>query len=194
MASQQATSLGFNTPWHLRKCLPVWQQILFRGHRRQLARKAMITVFFTAKKLIVFNVLPRDSTFNQLYFINDIFPDLKTSNLNFRRQKTWSTFSVHKNNYMCRHKPKLKTKTKKNHFSIMSHPPNSPDISPCDFWLFGMLKQILRDREFSSSDEIEDAIAQVWNDLTFDDVPSVIRDWIRHLAWVAERDRKHISE
>jgi hypothetical protein len=57
-----------------------------------------------------------------------------------------------------------------------------------------MLKQSLRDREFSSSDEIEDALAQVWNDLTFDDVQNVFRDWIRLLAWVDENNREHISE
>jgi hypothetical protein len=57
-----------------------------------------------------------------------------------------------------------------------------------------MLKQILRDRGFSSSDEIEDAIAQAWNDLTFDKVQSVFRDWIRRLAWVAENDGEYISE
>jgi hypothetical protein len=51
------------------------------------------------------------------------------------------------------------SKTKKKHLSRMPHPPYSPDISPCDFWLFGMLKQILGDREFFSSDEIEDAVA-----------------------------------
>jgi hypothetical protein len=56
------------------------------------AKKTIITVFFAAKKLIMFDVLPRGNIFNQLYFINCIFPDLKTENLNFRRQKTGSTF------------------------------------------------------------------------------------------------------
>jgi hypothetical protein len=88
MASQRATSPGFNTLWHPRKSLSVRQQMSFRRHGRQLARETMITVFFTAKKLIVLDVLPRGSTFNQLYFINYIFPDLETANLNFRRQET----------------------------------------------------------------------------------------------------------
>jgi hypothetical protein len=52
----------------------------------------MIMVFFTAKKFIMFDVLPRGSIFNQRYFIVDIFPDLKTVNLILRRQKTGSTF------------------------------------------------------------------------------------------------------
>jgi hypothetical protein len=64
-------------------------------------KKPMIKAFFTAKKLITFDVLPRRNTFNQLYFINNIFPDLKTANLNLRRQKTSSTLWVHMDNSMC---------------------------------------------------------------------------------------------
>jgi hypothetical protein len=52
------------------------------------AKTTMSTVFFTPEKLVMFDVLPRCSTFNQLYFIDNIFLDLKTANLNFRRQKT----------------------------------------------------------------------------------------------------------
>jgi hypothetical protein len=47
-----------------------------------------ITVFSTAKKLIAFDILPRGSTFTQLYFINSIFLNLKAPNLDFLRQKT----------------------------------------------------------------------------------------------------------
>jgi hypothetical protein len=76
----------------------------------------------------------------------------------------------------------------------MPHPPYSPEIIPYNFWFFLMLKQILRNREFSSSDEIEETIAWVWNDITFADVQSVFRDWIRRLAWVAESDGEYTSE
>jgi hypothetical protein len=57
-----------------------------------------------------------------------------------------------------------------------------------------MLKQILRGRELSSSDEIDDAIVQVWNDLTFDEVQTVFRNWIWRLVWVSENDGEHIGE
>jgi hypothetical protein len=57
--------------------------VIPRTWREVSAKKTMIMAFFTAKKLNMFDVLPRGSTFNQLYFINDIFPDLKTANLNF---------------------------------------------------------------------------------------------------------------
>jgi hypothetical protein len=42
------------------------------------AKQTMITVFFTARKLIVFDVLPkRDQIESIIYFINCIFPILK---------------------------------------------------------------------------------------------------------------------
>lgn len=31
----------------------------------------------------------------------------------------------------------------------MPHPPNSPDLSPCGFWLFGLIKQNLGDHDDS---------------------------------------------
>jgi hypothetical protein len=46
----------------------------------------------------------------------------------------------------------------------------------------------------SSSDETEEAIAQVWNGLTFDEVKSVFWDWIQRLAWVAENNGEDTSE
>jgi hypothetical protein len=117
MASQQARSRSFNTPRHPRKCLPVQHRMSFRGRGRQLARKTMVMVFFTARKLIVLDVLPRGSTLNWLYFINHIFPDLKTANLNFRRQKTGSTIWVHMDNSYCHNVLNVTSKIKKNHIS-----------------------------------------------------------------------------
>jgi hypothetical protein len=40
----------------------------------------------------------------------------------------------------------------------------------------------MKDREFHSHDEIEDAITVAWNDLLFEDVQSIFDDWMRRLA------------
>jgi hypothetical protein len=49
-----------------------------------------------------------------------------------------------------------------------------------------MLNGILKDQEFNSSDDIEEAITKAWDDLTFDDVQSVFQNWMSHLAWIIE--------
>jgi hypothetical protein len=114
--------------------------VILRTRQVVGTKTIVIALFVTAKILLVFNVLTSSSTFNQPCFINNIFPDLKTANLNSQRQKTGSTFWVHMNNSMRHDKSEVRSKIKKNHFSRMLHPPYSPDISPGNFWLFGMLK------------------------------------------------------
>jgi hypothetical protein len=56
------------------------------------AKKTMIMICFTARQLILLDVLPKGSKFNQQYFIDYVFPDLKTENQNFRRRMPLATF------------------------------------------------------------------------------------------------------
>jgi translation elongation factor EF-1beta len=50
----------------------------------------------------------------------------------------------------------------------------------------GMLKAVLKDHECSSGDDIEEAIAKVWDEFTFDEVQSVFHNWMSRLAWIIE--------
>jgi hypothetical protein len=72
--------------------------------------------------------------------------------------------------------------------------PHSPDISPCGFWLFEMLKEVLKDREFKLSHEIEDAITKVWDELIFDEVQSLFHNWMSGLASVIGNGGEYTSE
>jgi hypothetical protein len=83
---------------------------------------------------------------------------------------------------MCHNGSKVALKFEKHHIFRLPHPLYSPDISPCDFWLFGLLKGIMKDREFHSHDEIEEAITGARNGLTFEDVQGIFYDWMRRLA------------
>jgi hypothetical protein len=152
---------------------------------KQLARKIMITISFTARQLIPLDVLPEESKFNQQYFINYMFPDLQTENWNFRRMPL-ATFWVYMDNSMCHNGSKVMSKFDKNHIARLPHPHYSQDLNPCGFWLFGMLKGILKDREFHSDDEIEEAMTMAWNDLTFDEVQSVFHIWMNRFRWFIE--------
>jgi histone-lysine N-methyltransferase SETMAR len=110
------------------------------------AKKTMVTIFFTARQLIMLDVLPKGSKFNQQYFIDYVFPNLKTKNLNFRRRMPLATFWVHMDNSMCHNRSKVASKFDKHHIARLPHPPYSRNLSPCDFWLFGMLKKPERSR------------------------------------------------
>jgi hypothetical protein len=57
-----------------------------------------------------------------------------------------------------------------------------------------MLKGILKDREFHSRDEIEEAITMACNDLTFHEVQGVFHDSVNRLRWVIENGGEYIAE
>jgi histone-lysine N-methyltransferase SETMAR len=127
---------------------------------------------------------------NQQYFINYVFPDLKTENRNFRRRMPPATFLVHTGH----DGSKFVSKFNKHQIARSPHPPYSPELSPCDFWLVGVLKGILKDREFHSHGEIEQAITMARNDLTFGEVQSVFHNWINRHRWVIENGGEYITE
>jgi hypothetical protein len=165
---------------------------LFQGRGKQLARKNTDNDFLYCTSLILLDVPPKGSKFNQQYFIDCMFLDFKTENRDFRRRMPLATFWVHMDNSMGHNGPKVVPEFDKHHIARLPHSPYSPYLSPCDFWIFGMLKGILKDREFHSHDEIEDAMTMAWNDLTFDEVQSVFHNWMNRLRWVIENGGEYI--
>ena len=41
------------------------------------------------------------------------------------------------------------------------HPPYSPDLAPCDFWLFPKLKEKLRGCRYDTIEEMKEAVTKV---------------------------------
>jgi histone-lysine N-methyltransferase SETMAR len=62
------------------------------------------------------------------------------------------------------------------------HPPYSPDLSPCDFWLFGTLKEKLKDRQLHGVQSLHQAITDLWDEPTFEDAQGVFLEWTNRLS------------
>ena len=43
-------------------------------------------------------------------------------------------------------------------FEVMAHPPYSPDLAPSDYHLFGLLKEALSGRRFTSDQELKETV------------------------------------
>ena len=59
----------------------------------------------------------------------------------------------------------------------MEHPPYSPDLAPCDFFLFHKLKKKLRGQVFKDENEIEKGILEFFNGLKKTDWYSAFNMW-----------------
>jgi hypothetical protein len=61
------------------------------------------------------------------------------------------------------------------------HPAYPPDLSPCDFWLFGILKENTKDRAFQTVEELLEDVTLIENGVRFEQPQSVFLNWMEHL-------------
>jgi transposase len=87
-------------------------------------------------------------------------------------------------NSICHNNAKITEKLEKRQIARAPQPLYSPDLSPCDLWLFGILKQKMKEQVFQSEEQILAAITESWNELTFGDIQRVFHNWMECLIWV----------
>ena len=62
---------------------------------------------------------------------------------------------------------------------VLNHPPYSPDLSPCDFFLFPRLKKMLSGNKYTSRSSLGSAIYQCLQQIPKEDYLSAFRDWLQ---------------
>jgi hypothetical protein len=94
-------------------------------------------------------------------------------------------------NSMCHNGRKVTDEFDNRKLQRVAHSSYSPDLSPCDFWRFGTLKQKIKDREFSGIEEIMNAVQAIWREVTLERLQSVFFNWIERLEYVIEHDLEY---
>ena len=60
---------------------------------------------------------------------------------------------------------------------LLPHPPYSPDLAICDFWLFPNMKDVLRGKKYESREELEVAITTTLRGMSRDGLEHVFHSW-----------------
>ena len=132
-------------------------------------QKLMMIPFFDSMGIIYIHWVPTGITVNKEYYIEVLREFRKT----FRRKRPelfesgqWhfhqDNAPVHKSILVTDYLTQMGIKT-------VSHPPYSPDLAPCDFWLFPKLKENLRGNRYSTIEDMKEAVTRVLNTLTQED-------------------------
>ena len=70
----------------------------------------------------------------------------------------------------------------------MEHPPYSPDLAPCDFFLFPKLKRKLRGQLFKEEKDLENAVMDFFNSLKKTDWYSAFNIWKQRMQKCIDND------
>ena len=77
---------------------------------------------------------------------------------------------------------------KESGLDVLYHPPYSPDLSPCDFWLFPRLKEMLAGHRFESRCGIGSAVYQCLQHIPKKDYWAAFRKWVDRCKMCVEED------
>jgi len=69
----------------------------------------------------------------------------------------------------------------KNNIALLEQPPNSPDLAPCDFFLFPKLKEVIKGTCFQDSEAIKTAVARELQAIPEESFQECVEAWQNRL-------------
>lgn len=124
-----------------------------RQSRSQI--KSMLIVFFYHEGVVHHEYAPKGQTINKEYYV-EILKRLRDA-VRRKRPHLWSSgdWLLHHDNAPAHKSNLVQQFLAKHKISQLRQPPYSPDIAPCDFWLFPVMKKPLKGHRFDDKQTVE---------------------------------------
>nr|CAH7768417.1 unnamed protein product [Callosobruchus chinensis] len=78
--------------------------------------------------------------------------------------------------------------------SLLEHPPNSPDLSPCDCGLFPYINRTLKGHQFEDDEELINAWDQACAEISMDKWNEIFDNWFQRMAKCIEMEGEYIEK
>lgn len=141
--------------------------------------KTMLIVFFDVRGIVHQEFVPPGQTVDGKFYV-DVLRRLKARVARVRpelaREGRWI---LHHDNAPAHTSLVVREFLSKNSITVTEHPPYSPDLAPCDFFLFPKTKLVLRGRHLGDINEIKKATTGQLRNLQPEDFQGAFSQWKR---------------
>lgn len=152
-----------------------------KARRKQGAKKVMHIVFFDVKGIVLSWPVPVGVTVNGDYYRWVIKDKLRPALRKKRSGLLEEGVILHHDNAPV-HKCTVVTELLEGYsWELLEHPPYSPDLAPCDFYLFPKLKERLRGCRFEDEDHIREAFKKELRSLDNGSLVTAFDRWIHRM-------------
>jgi hypothetical protein len=125
------------------------------------SRKAMLSAYFSRTGFVSIEFLPQRQKYNSQFYTETILSSLVAS-LSVRRPKLRATAAhLHLHNHRPDNSMLSIEKMAEYRFIRVPQPPYSPDLAPCDFFLFGDLKFQLEGKNFFNEGSVKEEVRRI---------------------------------
>jgi len=139
--------------------------------------ESLFTVFFDCRGVVHHEFLPQGRTVNKEYYLQ-VMRNLREA-IRQKRPDLWKNknWLLHHDNAPAHTSLLVREFLAKNNTLMMPQPPYSPDLAPCDFFLFPKLKRPMKGRRYATIEEIKTASKEELNKITKNDFLKCFEDW-----------------
>jgi len=135
--------------------------------------------FFYVHGIVHAKFLPQGQTINQHIYKN-ILRRLMRS-VREKRREPWETKSwlLHHDNTPAHNALIIREFLAKNNIAVLEQPPYSPNLDPCDFFLFPKLKEVIKGTRFKDSEAIKTAMTRELRAILEESFQECVEVWQR---------------
>ena len=132
----------------------------------------MATVFWDSQGIIFTDYLEKGSTITGQYYA-DLLGRFEAKLMKQRPHLAKKKVLFHHDNTPAHSSAIATAKLVELRYELLPHPPYSPDLAPCDFFLFPNMKKWLGGKRFTSNEEVIAASE------------AYFADFANHICWMA---------
>jgi transposase len=153
------------------------------------AKKNCYSIFISSNGPIAQIPGPVDKAINGSYVVDRILPSLIQG---FRTIRPNESMLLHWDNARPHHSAEVHRYLEANHVSILRHPAYSPDLSPCDFWLFSVLKDRLAGQSYGTLSQMGTAVYHCLKVIPKEAYERCYQNWEEKLKLCIEQNGQYI--
>ena len=100
-----------------------------------------------------------------------------------KSREQWQTrlWLLHHDNAPAHNALGIRGSLAKNNIAVLEQPPYSPDLAPCDFFLFPKLKEVIKGTRFQDSEVIKTALMRELQVIPEESFQDCVEAWQRRL-------------
>lgn len=152
----------------------------------QSAGKVMATVFWDRKGILLIDFLDPGTTINSDRY-GESLKKLRRATQNRRRGKLSKGVRLHHDNARPHTSRQTSDLIGQFGWTLVRHPPYSPDLAPSDYHLFPKLKDHLSGMKFKTNDEVKEEVKKFLNGLAVDFFEEGYQKWMVRLQKCIDR-------
>ncbi|UYV80725.1 hypothetical protein LAZ67_19001545 [Cordylochernes scorpioides] len=139
--------------------------------------KVLLTIFFDCRGVVHHEFLPQGRTVNKEYYLQvmrNLCEAIRQKRPDLWKNKNWL---LHHLNAPAHTSLLVRDFLAKTNTLMIPQPPYSPDLAPCDFFLFPKLKRPMKGRRYATLDEIKTASKEELKKIFKNDFLKCLDDW-----------------